>query len=164
MHEPVEVTIHDISDVEVDGDRISCQVHCSSGTYVRTLAFDVGEALGVPAHLAELRRTTVGPFGLDGAVSWEQLENGEPDELWKAVLPPADMFPDWASVTLNPAGLKVVENGGVIEPNGVAERRRGADSDPTHGDHVRVLAPDGVLLAVAEVLPGGMLQPRVVLR
>lgn len=164
VHEPVEVTIHDISDVAVDGDTISCQVHCSSGTYVRTLAFDVGEALGVPAHLAELRRTTVGPFGLESAVTWDQLENSAPDELWNAVLSPADMFPDWASVTLNAAGLDVVKNGGVIEPNGVAERRRVADADPTHGDHVRVLAPDGALLAVAEVLPGGMLQPRVVLR
>lgn len=163
VHQPVAVTIYDIRDVCVDGAAIRCVVHCGSGTYVRTLAKDVGDRLGVPAHLAELRRTRVGSFGLEGAVTWEELAGTGEQELWDRVLDPAAMFPDWATAVVNEIGLGVVANGGVIEPNGVEERRRGSGADPVHGDWVRVLRSDGSLLAAAELLPGGMLQPRVVL-
>jgi len=163
VHEPVSVTIYGIRDVQVAGDEIRCVVHCSSGTYVRTLAKDVGDRLGIPAHLAELRRVRVGGFGLESAVTWDELTEGGVDELWDRTLDPASMFPDWATAVVNEVGLAVVANGGVIEPNGVAERRRGSGTDPLHGDWVRVLRPDGSLLAAAELLPGGMLQPRVVL-
>ena len=163
VHEPVPVTIYDIRDVAVDGEEIRCVVHCSSGTYVRTLAKDVGDMLGIPAHLAELRRIRVGRFGLEPAVTWEELEDGDVEELWARAQDPAAMFPGWATALLNEVGVGVVANGGVIEPNGVAERRRGSGDDPVHGDWVMVLRPDGSFLAAAELLPGGMLQPRVVL-
>ncbi len=164
VHEPVAVTIYDIRDVQVDGPEIRCVVHCGSGTYVRTLAKDVGDRLGIPAHLAELRRIRVGNFGLESAVTWAELGDGELEELWGKALDPAAMFPRWATAVVNEVGIGVVANGGVIEPNGVAERRRGSGDDPVHGDWVRVLRPDGSFLAAAELLPGGMLQPRVVLR
>jgi len=163
VHEPVPVTIYGIRDVAVDGDEVRCVVHCSSGTYVRTLAKDLGDKLGIPAHLAELRRIRVGNFGLEPAVTWEELADGELEELWDRTLDPAAMFPGWATAVLNDVGLGVVANGGVIEPNGVAERRRGTDEDRVHGDWVSLLRPDGSFLAAAELLPGGMLQPRVVL-
>lgn len=161
--DPVEVTIHSIDEIEVDGDRLRCRVHCSSGTYVRTLAHEVGKRLDVPAHLAELRRTQVGAFGLDQAVDGTTLDAADENALWDATVDPAAMFPGWATVTLNDTGLAVVANGGVIEPNGISERRRATVADPGHGDWVRVLRPDGSLLAAAQVLPGGMFQPRVVL-
>jgi tRNA pseudouridine55 synthase len=56
------------------GDDVDVAVTCSSGTYVRALARDVGAALGVGAHLTALRRTRVGPFGLDAARTLEELE------------------------------------------------------------------------------------------
>lgn len=163
VHEPVSVTIFGIRDVQVDGSEIRCSVHCSSGTYVRTLAKDVGDMLGIPAHLAELRRVRVGSFGLDSAITWDELVDGSLEGLWERVFPPAAMFPQWATAVVNEVGLGVVANGGVIEPNGIEERRRATGTDPVHGDWVRVLRPDGSLLAAAELLPGGMLQPRVVL-
>jgi len=163
VHEPVAVTIYDIRDVRVDGPEIRCVVHCGSGTYVRTLAKDVGDRLGIPAHLAELRRIRVGEFGLEPAVTWEELAEGDLEDLWARTLEPAAMFPGWAAAVLNEVGLGVVANGGVIEPNGVEERRRGSGGDPANGGWVRVLRPDGSFLAAAELLPGGMLQPRVVL-
>ena len=79
--DPVEVTIHSIDEITVDGESIRCRVHCSSGTYVRTLAHEVGERLGIPAHLAELRRTQVGAFGFDQAVGRRRTRGrhaGEP--------------------------------------------------------------------------------------
>jgi tRNA pseudouridine55 synthase len=163
VHEPVPVTIYAIDDVSVDGSTIKCRTHCSTGTYVRTLAHDAGVRLGYPAHLAELRRIRIGTFGLDPCVSWDDLETAGENTLWDNVLDAAEMFPDWPTVVLNDTGIAVVANGGVIEPNGVAERRRGSGADPNHGDWVRVLRPDGSLLAAAELLPGGMFQPRVVI-
>jgi len=61
------------------GDDLDVAVTCSSGTYVRALARDVGIALGVGAHLTALRRTRVGPFSLDQARTLEQLEEGFDD-------------------------------------------------------------------------------------
>ncbi|NKB87924.1 MAG: tRNA pseudouridine(55) synthase TruB [Acidobacteria bacterium] len=161
--DPVQVTIHSIENVEFAEETIRCRVHCGSGTYVRTLAHEAGASLGVPAHLAELRRISVGDFGLEESVDWEALEGENREALWDRTIDPARMFPGWATVTLNDTGLAVVANGGVIEPNGISERRRASASDPEHGEWVRVLRPDGTLLAAAEMLPGGMFQPRVVL-
>ena len=58
--EPVTVTIHELELLDLDLPRVRFRVRCSSGTYVRAIARDVGEALGVGAHLTELRRTGIG--------------------------------------------------------------------------------------------------------
>jgi len=72
------VTVHsiDVHDVRLLGDtaEVDVSVHCSSGTYIRAIARDLGTALGVGGHLTALRRTAVGPFGLDVARTLEQLE------------------------------------------------------------------------------------------
>ena len=60
--EPRQVTIFDLELVAIDADLMRLNIHCSKGTYVRTLVEDIGEALGVGAHVKELRRTAVGPF------------------------------------------------------------------------------------------------------
>jgi len=62
------------------------RVRCSSGTYVRSLARDLGEALGVGAHLTALRRTAIGRFGVDGALSQEALS--DPEAVRRAALTP----------------------------------------------------------------------------
>jgi tRNA pseudouridine55 synthase len=68
------VTVSAFDVVRRRGDEVDVTVTCSSGTYVRALARDVGAALGVGAHLTALRRTRVGPFGLDAARTLEALE------------------------------------------------------------------------------------------
>ena len=68
------VTIHELELLRCDTDEIEIDVRCSKGTYIRTLAEDIGHALGCGAHLRGLRRTTIGAFGLDQAYSWEALE------------------------------------------------------------------------------------------
>jgi tRNA pseudouridine55 synthase len=67
------VTVHEIELLKVDLPFVRFRVNCSSGTYVRSLARDIGEALGVGGHLTELRRTSVGKFSLDGALSPDDL-------------------------------------------------------------------------------------------
>src|SRR5690606_29043225 len=68
------VTIHALELVSWEGGHLVLDVHCSKGTYVRTLAEDIGEALGCGAHLSALRRTGSGVFKLDDAVTLEDLE------------------------------------------------------------------------------------------
>ncbi len=81
---PVTVSAFDL--VAVRGDRVDVRVICSSGTYIRSLARDLGALLGVGGHLVALRRTRVGPFGLDRAATLDALaERFEPVPLADAV-------------------------------------------------------------------------------
>lgn len=71
---PRQITIYRIDLLSLEGSRAEIDVACSKGTYIRTLAQDIGRALGCYAHLAALRRTHVGPFSLDRAISLEALQ------------------------------------------------------------------------------------------
>lgn len=84
---PRRVTIHALDCLGATGEEITLRVHCSKGTYIRTLAIDLGRALGCGGHLTALRRTAIGAFDLEQAVTPEMLnEAAEP----KALLAPAD--------------------------------------------------------------------------
>ncbi|HMM55399.1 MAG TPA: tRNA pseudouridine(55) synthase TruB [Candidatus Desulfobacillus sp.] len=71
--QPRRVTISSLELSSLAGDRLELEIDCSKGTYVRTLADDIGEALGCGAHLTALRRTRIGAFGIDGAVTLATL-------------------------------------------------------------------------------------------
>jgi tRNA pseudouridine55 synthase len=79
---PVTVYSFTVTSVRPAGDflDIDAVIRCSSGTYVRALARDLGTALGVGGHLTALRRTAVGPYHLDQARTLEELENKDPSE------------------------------------------------------------------------------------
>jgi tRNA pseudouridine55 synthase len=71
-----QVTVHSLEVVSTslgDTAEVDIEVHCSSGTYIRAIARDLGEALGVGGHLTALRRTAVGPFGIDSARTLDEL-------------------------------------------------------------------------------------------
>jgi len=69
-----QITIYDIDLVDYHDDILEFAVSCSKGTYIRTLVDDIGEVLGCGAHVTMLRRTRVGPFDMEGAVTWEKLQ------------------------------------------------------------------------------------------
>jgi tRNA pseudouridine55 synthase len=102
VREPMKIVIHSISLIEEaesalktneDGTRdFHIRVRCSSGTYVRTLANDVGERLGVGAHLSALRRMAVGHFRIAEANTLSELESMSREEVGNAVLSPAKML------------------------------------------------------------------------
>jgi tRNA pseudouridine55 synthase len=71
---PRRITIHALELLECAGRTARLRVHCSKGTYVRTLAQDIGRSLGCLAHLSALRRTAVGPFSIEQAVGLEALQ------------------------------------------------------------------------------------------
>lgn len=165
VHEAVPVQINSIEEIDHEADTLRLRVHCGSGTYVRTLAHDIGAALGCPAHLASLRRLRVGRFDLSGALGWEALDSGPIEDIEARILPAAAMVQEWPGVVVDRRGLEILRNGGVLEPHCIVERvpAEGPGATLGRGGWVRVLDPEAHLLAAAELLPGGMLQPRIVL-
>jgi len=98
--EPRSVTIHRIDIVEGDDAVWTIDVRCSKGTYIRTLAEDIGRALGCGAHLAALRRTGCGPLTLDAAVTLEQLNEMSEAQRDAALLAVDALVADWPEVRL----------------------------------------------------------------
>ncbi len=97
---PRRVTIHRIDVVAWQGAELTLDVSCSKGTYIRTLADDIGQALGCGAHLAALRRTGAGRLEVRGAVTLDALEPMSEAER-DALLEPADcLLADWPAVRL----------------------------------------------------------------
>lgn len=123
------------------------EVDCSSGTYIRTLADDLGHALGGGAHLRNLRRTAIGSFTLAEARPLEDLE----------LLPPAVALRDFPSVTVDEGLASRIANGAVLD-------RAELGPPVAEGDGPwAVLGPSGDLLAVYEGRDAGRVKPAVVL-
>jgi tRNA pseudouridine55 synthase len=98
------VTIHAIDIVDGQDDEWTVDVRCSKGTYIRTLAEDIGEALGCGAHLAALRRTGSGALTLDGACTLEQLAAMSEAERDDRLRPADALLDDWPVVRLDAEG------------------------------------------------------------
>jgi tRNA pseudouridine55 synthase len=148
---PRPVTIHalDVSPGPVGEPSVfTLAVTCSSGTYIRTLAADLGTALGGGAHLRNLRRTAVGPFTLDEAVP---LDAVSPD----VVRPLADAVAHLPSVVVDGPQVALVAQGRVFE--------RAELGVPGGDGPWAVVDPEGDLLAVYEPFRGQTVKPSVVL-
>jgi len=145
---PRRITIERIELVSFSGDQAVIDVDCSKGTYVRTLAADIGEVLGCGAHLAALRRTRIGRLTLDGAVALEAFENASL-EARDALLAPADAL----VADLPLADLTVAESARVLHGQGV---RWNAGA----GERWRLYSPEKVFLGLGEMSPDGWLNPR----
>ena len=93
--EPREITIRQLDLLSFNSMVAEVQVLCTKGTYIRTLAQDIGRALGCFAHLSALRRTQVGPFSLEGAIELEKLQSMQAPESVLIALEdlPAELVP-----------------------------------------------------------------------
>ncbi len=78
---PKAVTVYEFEIISVTGSTARFRVRSSAGTYVRSLAHELGTAAGIPAHLKELRRTAIGNFHIADSLPYETLENAPADEL-----------------------------------------------------------------------------------
>ncbi len=95
------VTVFSNELLELSGDRLVLSIHCSKGTYVRTIAEELGELLGCGAHVVELRRTAAGPFTQADLVTFETLEEAlEQGSLDPFLLPVAAAVREWPEVRL----------------------------------------------------------------
>ncbi len=105
-----EVTIHSLDLLEAEPDLWRIRVHCSSGTYVRALAHEIGAALGCGAHLAGLRRLRSGPFRIEQAVAPTDLEQD-----WRHGFQPIEeLLPEFPRVELTPQQARRVQNGNAV--------------------------------------------------
>ena len=143
-----DVVIHALDLLAFDPPLVTLRVACSSGTYIRSLAHDLGAALGCGGHVAALRRTAVGVFSVDGAVPLDTLT---PESVAAALLPPA------AAVAHLPR-LEVDESGATRLSLG---QRLAAPPDALAGN-AAAFGPDGRFLGVVEV-DGDVIRPRKML-
>jgi tRNA pseudouridine55 synthase len=112
---PRRVVIRALDILGFWGDRLNLRVHCSKGTYIRTLAEDIGEALGCGAHVLRLRRCAAGDFSLQEALTLAQLE-ALPEVDRAAVLRPVDcLLASWPRVDLDAAAARRFRHGARIE-------------------------------------------------
>lgn len=103
--EPRTVTIHalELLHAELNGPspELRLRVHCSKGTYIRTLGEDIAKALGCGGHLSMLRRIQTGPFSVSQSVSLAELEAMDESQRLSKLLPVAELLPEHHTVTLN---------------------------------------------------------------
>ncbi len=152
-----EVAVHELSLQDFSAQRLSLRVRCSKGFFVRTLAHDLGQALGSAACLERLRRLHSGPFSLSPALSPDAIEAlvrkgrpGGPDAIRAQLMTMDQALAELAQVTVLESQVRSVLHGVPVEVPGAPGL-------------VRVKAPDGRLLAVADRMAGGRLSYRRVL-
>jgi tRNA pseudouridine55 synthase len=111
------VTIHRLEMLDWQPPVVTLEVECSKGTYVRSLAHDLGEALGCGAHLKNLVRTRCGIFDIRDSVSLAQLEEASQHGYWEHFLYPADIvLQDYPAVVVDDAGEESIRNGSPLAP------------------------------------------------
>ncbi|MFV9505117.1 MAG: tRNA pseudouridine(55) synthase TruB [Oscillochloridaceae bacterium umkhey_bin13] len=131
------VQIHALTWAWLGPTQLELNVVCGKGTYIRSLARDLGAALGCGAHLASLARTFVGPFALTEALPLETLM-AEPDRLPQLLLPPEVALADWPVVQLDEAAATRIRHGLPI------------DLPELPGEQARAHDPAGALIAVLQ--------------
>jgi len=144
---PRPVTIRTLDLLNLEADRLTLRVDCTKGTYIRSLAMDIGEVLGCGAHLTALRRERSGPFDLVDAVDLATLEAGGEDEARTRLLPPDLALPDRPSVDVDAEQASRLQQGQAV-------RSSGAPADP-----VRMYC-EGVFLGLGRIDEVGTLRPR----
>ena len=143
--EPRTITVYHLEVLEWAPPEVVFDVHCSSGTYVRSLANDLGEKLGCGGYLVGLRRTKSGRFSLRDAVPLRKLQEAFDAGNWyQYLIPAAEALGDWPSIELSPDDVEGVRHG----------HRVTAEADAEIGSRVRGVSTQGELVALMECVEG----------
>jgi tRNA pseudouridine55 synthase len=162
---PVQVEIKQFDITEVSGDRVHFSARVTSGTYIRSVAHEMGAKLGCGAHLESLRRTAVAEFTIKEAVTLEQLaqrmqnDEGIGDEAGNRQPAPDDLFlhprlllPHMPSVTADETTVARIRNGRTVNLPELSQARQ-----------VKVFCGQRELIAVATRVAGSLFHPKIVL-
>jgi len=150
---PRQVNIFSLELLRQAEDELDIDVHCSKGTYIRTLVQDIGEELGCGAHLNVLRRTGAGPFGIENSTTLAELEQLAEEEGFAAMdarlLPMEYALADWPQVKLTQDSTHYLCQGQAVQ----------VPKAPTRG-WVCLFADDDRFLGVGQILGDGRVAPR----
>ena len=154
--EPVKVCLYELAIESVDGPDARLRAHCSGGTYMRSLAHDLGQLMGCGAHLLELRRTASAEFEIGQARTIAQLESlAAEDRLVDAIVPAGKLLPGMPSVYVDDAMVALIRHG------------RNFPASPFRSDaaarHVKAVTRQGDLVAIGEAVLPNLYHPVVVL-
>jgi tRNA pseudouridine55 synthase len=154
--EPVRIHVYELTVLGIEGAEVRLRAHCSGGTYMRSIAHDLGQALGCGAHLAELRRVSSGEFDLEQARTIAQLESlAAGERLLDALVPASQMLPGMPSVFVDDLTATQIRNG----RNFPASPFR---SQPA-SRYVKAVSRQGELVAIGEAVLPNVYHPAVVL-
>ena len=160
---PVEVEIYALELVGLEGDRARFAVECSGGTYVRSLAHDIGKKLGCPAHLASLRRTAVAEFTEKQAVTLETLdEKIRRGEAERCVITLASLLPQFPELIVRGKEEQNVRHGHRFEL-ALAARLGSHSAQSRPVSLLKILNAERQLIAVARHVEGNIYHPDLVL-
>ena len=135
-----DITIFSIDIEKINLPYVKIAVHCSKGTYIRTLASDIGDKLGCGGCISELERTASGPFTLESALTPEELATlAEKGEAEKALLPLDSFFKNYEAIYLDKKRADRVKNGVPIYYKG-----------KTQGETYRVYDENGLFIALSK--------------
>ena len=138
---PRKIQVYSLEVLEWAPPEVVIDVYCSSGTYVRSLANDLGNTLGCGAHLVGLRRTKSGRFTLRDAVPLRRLQEGfDAGDWYRHLIPAAEALADWPMVELNADSVELIRHGHRVPAE--AEAKGWARGVSEQGDLVALLECD----------------------
>jgi tRNA pseudouridine55 synthase len=154
--EPVTVNVYDLQLLGVEGCEANVLLHCSAGTYVRSIAHDAGWALGCGAFLKSLRRTVSGDFSIERARTLEELAAlAQEGRLQEALIPAAELLPAFPAELVDAITAGHIRNGRDfrVSPFQAREGTR----------YVKAVTPQGELVAIGEARLPHLYHPVLVL-
>jgi tRNA pseudouridine55 synthase len=150
---PAQVEIKEFEIVSVEGDCGHFRARVGSGTYMRSVAHEMGRELGCGAHLASLRRTGVSEFGIEEAHSLDEVEQASMNQRAEDLfVHPRKLLPEFPSVTANDEAVAAMRNGRAVNLPELSRARQ-----------VKVFRGQAELIAVATRIAGTLFHPRIVL-
>jgi len=153
---PARVCIYELTLVSLEGSRARLRVRCSAGTYIRSIAHDLGIAMGCGAHIESLARTQSGPFRIEQALTLDRLQKmKDEDRLAEALIPMSELLPEFPGIVVDEITAQNIRHGRDFH---VSPFR--ASSGATH---VKAIGPDGELVAIGKIALPHVYHPVVVL-
>jgi tRNA pseudouridine55 synthase len=165
---PVKVTIHRFLALDYSPPYLKFEVECSSGTYIRTLAHDLGQKVGCGAHLVQLRRLAVGWYTEEEALSLEKIKDLVQKKEFSRIIRPLEyLLPEFPTIWLDEAGSKAFLFGSKVALNQVlrASLKPFSPFSPEGKQFFRIFSSEGYLLGLAVFEEENKLfQPKIVLK
>ena len=154
--EPVKVQVYELTLLDIRGADVRLRAHCSGGTYMRSIAHELGQIAGCGAHLTELRRLASGEFEIAQAHTLAELESlAAAGRVADALVPAAHMLPAFPTVFVDDVAAGQIRNGRTFP---ASPFRSGAESR-----YVKAVTRQEELVAIGEAVLPNLYHPVVVL-